>query len=62
MQRLTQTSLFVLSADDGLAPDADGFAKAIEDNGSKRATSIHVRTDHGWPDHRIAGKHDYQLA
>lgn len=50
---LTETPLLVLSADDGLAPTADKLVKAIEANGGKKVTAIHVKTDHGWSDHRI---------
>jgi pimeloyl-ACP methyl ester carboxylesterase len=50
---LTQTPLLVLSADDGLAPGTDALVKAIEANGGRKVTSIHVKTDHVWSDHRI---------
>jgi pimeloyl-ACP methyl ester carboxylesterase len=50
---LTQTPLLVLSADDGLAPETDALVKAIDANGGKKVTAIHVATDHGWSDHRI---------
>jgi len=50
---LTQTPLLVLSSDDGLAPQTDALVKAIEANGGKKVTAIHVATDHGWSDHRI---------
>lgn len=50
---LTQMPLLVLSADDGLAPQTDALVKAIEANGGKKVTAIHVATDHGWSDHRI---------
>jgi pimeloyl-ACP methyl ester carboxylesterase len=50
---LTQVPLLVLSADDGLAPQTDALVKAIKDRGGKNVTSIHVKTDHGWSDHRI---------
>ena len=53
VQGLTETPLLVLSADDGLAPTTDKLVKAIEANGGKQVTAIHVKTDHGWSDHRI---------
>jgi len=53
VQGLTETTLLVLSADDGLAPTTDKLVKAIEANGGKQVTAIHVKTDHGWSDHRI---------
>ncbi len=51
---LTQTPLLVLTANDGLAPDADSLVKAIEAQGGHKVTTVHVATDHGWSDHRIA--------
>lgn len=51
---LTQTPLLVLTADDGLAPDSDALVRAIEAKGGHKVTAIHVATDHGWSDHRIA--------
>jgi len=50
---LTGMPLLVLSADDGLATQTDALVKAIEANGGKKATSIHVATDHVWSDRRI---------
>jgi pimeloyl-ACP methyl ester carboxylesterase len=50
---LTQMPLLVLSADDGLAPETDALVKAVEANGGKKVTAIHVATDHLWSDHRI---------
>jgi len=50
---LTQTPLLVLSSDDGLAPQTDVLVKAVEANGGKKVTAIHVATDHLWSDHRI---------
>jgi len=51
---LTQTPLLVLTSDDGLAPDSDALVHAIEAKGGHKVTTIHVATDHGWSDHRIA--------
>src|SRR3984893_4941194 len=51
---LTQTPLLVLTSDDGLAPDSDALVHAIEAKGGHNITTIHVATDHGWSDHRIA--------
>src|SRR6266403_1108851 len=51
---LTQTPLLVLPSDDGLAPDSDALVHAIEAKGGHKVTTIHVATDHGWSDHRIA--------
>jgi uncharacterized protein len=46
--------LLVLSSDDGLAPQTDALVRAIQANGGNKVTAIHVPTDHGWSDHRIA--------
>ena len=48
---LARIPLLVLTSDDGLAGDADALVKAI---GGTKVKSIHVATDHGWSDHRIA--------
>jgi uncharacterized protein len=46
--------LLVLSSDDGLAPQSDALVRAVRANGGNKVTAIHVATDHGWSDHRIA--------
>ena len=51
---LASTPLLVMSADDGLAPDADALVKAIRAHGGNRVLAMHVATDHSWSDHRIA--------
>ena len=51
---LTQIPLLVLTSDDGLAPDSDALVHAIEAKGGHKITTIHIATDHGWSDHRIA--------
>jgi len=50
---LTGTTLFVLTADDGLAPDADALVAAIHADGGDKVKTAHVATDHPWSDHRI---------
>ena len=45
--------VLALTSDDGLAADMNGLMKAIEARGGK-VKSIHVATDHGWSDKRIA--------
>jgi pimeloyl-ACP methyl ester carboxylesterase len=50
---LTGTPLLVLTADDGLALDADALVNAIGAAGGNEVTAIHVATDHSWSDHRI---------
>ena len=51
---LSQTPLFVLTSDDGLADQSDALSKAIKDGGGKQIKTLHVATDHSWSDHRIA--------
>ena len=51
---LVPMPLLVLVADDGLAPQSDALVHAIEAKGGHKVTTIHVATDHGWSDHRIA--------
>lgn len=46
--------LLVLSSDDGLAPQTDALVRAVQASGGSKVTAIHVATDHGWSDHRIA--------
>lgn len=50
---LAKVPLLVLTADDGLAPQADGLVAAIKTQGGTKVTTLHVATDHGWNDHRI---------
>ncbi|MEO8028271.1 MAG: alpha/beta hydrolase, partial [Bryobacteraceae bacterium] len=50
---LSRLPLLVLTSDDGYAPVANALVKAIEVNGGKKATSLHVATDHSWSDRRI---------
>ena len=50
---LAQVPLLVLSANDGLAPSTNALVDEITLKGSKKVTSIHIGTDHGWSDHRI---------
>jgi pimeloyl-ACP methyl ester carboxylesterase len=51
---LSQTPLLALTADDGLAPHTDALVHAIAAQGGHKVTVMHVATDHGWSDHRIA--------
>ncbi|MFA6114874.1 MAG: alpha/beta fold hydrolase [Sphingomonas sp.] len=51
--RLIGTNLFVLTSDDGLAPEADRLAAAVKAAGGTRLTTLHVATDHSWSDRRI---------
>ncbi len=51
---LAQTPLLALSSDDGLGPGTDALVRAIQAQGGHKVTALHVATDHGWSDHRIA--------
>jgi pimeloyl-ACP methyl ester carboxylesterase len=51
---LAQIPLLALTADDHLADQTDTLVAAIKAKGGTRTTSMHVATDHGWSDHRIA--------
>ena len=51
--RLTGTNLFVLTSDDGLAPEADRMAAAVKAAGGTKVSTVHVPTDHSWSDRRI---------
>ncbi|ALH80682.1 alpha/beta hydrolase family protein [Sphingopyxis macrogoltabida] len=50
---LTNTSLFILSSDDGLAPGTDALAANIRDSGGTKLRTLHVATDHSWSDARV---------
>lgn len=50
---IAKRRLFVLTADDGLAPIDDALADAVKKAGGK-VTALHAATDHKWSDHRIA--------
>jgi len=51
---LSQIPLLVLTANDGLAPEADALVHDIEAKGGHKVNTVHVDTDHAWSDHRIA--------
>jgi acetyl esterase/lipase len=51
---LRDLPLLGLTSDDGLAPDTDALVQAIPAAGGHHVTTLHVATDHGWSDHRIA--------
>jgi pimeloyl-ACP methyl ester carboxylesterase len=50
---LADRPLLVLTADDGLAPQANALVAAVRAAGGRRITTAHVATDHGWNDHRV---------
>jgi uncharacterized protein len=51
---LAQIPLLVLTANDHLGPQADALVAAIKAKGGARITAMHLETDHGFSDHRIA--------
>jgi pimeloyl-ACP methyl ester carboxylesterase len=51
---LVQTRLLAITSDDGLQSDADNLLAAIKAKGGTQAKSVHIATDHGYSDHRIA--------
>ncbi|HXP65674.1 MAG TPA: alpha/beta fold hydrolase [Steroidobacteraceae bacterium] len=50
---LAKIPVLVITANDGLAAQADALAAAIKSKGGKVAT-VHMDTDHSYSDHRIA--------
>jgi pimeloyl-ACP methyl ester carboxylesterase len=53
MPGLKDVPMLVLSANDGLAPQTDALAQAVQAEGNHNVKAIHAATDHGWSDHRI---------
>ena len=51
---LASTPLLMLTSNDGLAPHAERLLGLVRARGNQRATLVHVATDHGWSDRRIA--------
>jgi pimeloyl-ACP methyl ester carboxylesterase len=51
---LKSRPVFVIESDDGLTPDNHALFEALQKAGDTRATEIHMETDHGYADHRIA--------
>lgn len=51
---LARMPLLVLTSDDGLAPHVEGLVAAARATPGSRVTAVHVATDHGWNDSRIA--------
>jgi len=53
-QGLAQIPVLALTANDHLASHTDTLVAAIRAKGGTKITALHVDTDHGWSDHRIA--------
>ena len=52
--RLASRPILVITADDGLTATNDAFVAALKKAGAVNVTAIHMPTDHGYSDHRIA--------
>jgi pimeloyl-ACP methyl ester carboxylesterase len=50
---LAKIPILAITSNDGLAPHTDSLVAAIKSKGGKVAT-VHMDTDHGYSDHRIA--------
>ena len=53
-QGLATKPLLILTSDDGLAPNAEKLAKAVQADGGKQVSLHHEATDHSWSGKRIA--------
>jgi uncharacterized protein len=51
---LAKIPVLALTANDHLAAQTDALVAAIKEKGGTKVTAVHVDTDHGWSDHRIA--------
>jgi len=51
---LTKMPMLVITADDGLAPEADTLVQRLRARGNARITTLHEPTDHSYSDKRIA--------
>jgi uncharacterized protein len=51
---LARIPVLALTANDHLASQTDALVAAIRGKGGTKITAMHVDTDHGWSDHRIA--------
>jgi pimeloyl-ACP methyl ester carboxylesterase len=51
---LKSRPIFVIESSDGNVPDNHALFDALQKAGDTRATEIHMETDHGYNDHRIA--------
>jgi pimeloyl-ACP methyl ester carboxylesterase len=52
--RLAARPILVVTSDDGLAPTNNAFLDALKKSGAANVTAVHMPTDHGYSDHRIA--------
>jgi uncharacterized protein len=52
--KLAPRPVLITTSDDGLAPSEGALADAPRKGGDTRVTLVHMATDHGYSDHRIA--------
>jgi pimeloyl-ACP methyl ester carboxylesterase len=52
--KLAPRPVLITTSDDGLAPSEGALADALRKAGDTRVTLVHMATDHGYSDHRIA--------
>lgn len=51
---LASLPLLVITSDDGLAAGSDSLVKDVRARGNRRVATVHIATDHGYSDRRIA--------
>jgi pimeloyl-ACP methyl ester carboxylesterase len=51
---LKSRTAFIVTSDDGLAPENQAFAAGLRQAGDTRVTSLHLPTDHSYSDQRLA--------
>jgi uncharacterized protein len=52
--KLAPRPVLITTSDDGLTPSEGALAEALRKAGDTRVTLVHMATDHGYSDHRIA--------
>lgn len=52
--KLASRPILNLTSDDGLTATNDAFVAAVKKAGNANVTTVHMNTDHGYSDHRIA--------
>jgi len=52
--RLAPRPVLITTSDDGLAPSEEALAEALRKAGDANVKLVHMATDHGYSDHRIA--------
>lgn len=52
--KLAPRPVLITTSDDGLAPSDGAFGDALRKAGDTKVTFVHMATDHGYSDYRIA--------